>query len=262
MSSEDRHNFETVRLAELTAMEIRSGGFDAAILPVGATEWHGDHLPYCTDTLTAAALAERFARELGTALVLPPLDYGVSSHLLAWPWTLSIRPATLTAIVEDVGESLLRHGVRRLLVVSAHDGNPGPIEAAARELHRKHGVAVAVFAGWQGLAKRLLMPDGRLIDEDHAGQSELSMVLHLRSDLARPARAVDIPNQRMDHPVRVIGGFDAVVPHGHSGSATLGTAEEGAAILDAIAGHVGPFLRELAANGWMGGAWMSGITLD
>lgn len=253
----------SVFLTELSAREIREGGFDTAILPIGATEWHGDHLPYCTDTLTAAALAEHFARELGAnALVLPPLDYGVSSHLLAWPWTLSIRPATLTAIVEDVGESLLRHGVRRLLVVSAHDGNPGPIEAAGRELHRRHGVATAVVSGWQGMAKRLLAPTGREIDEDHAGQSELSIVLFLRPDLARPERAVDVPNQRMDHPVRVIGGFDAVVPHGHSGSATRATAAEGAAILDAIAGHVGPFLRALAANGWRGGSWMSGITMD
>ncbi len=252
----------SVLLTEMTAKEIREGTWDTAILPVGATEWHGDHLPYCTDTVTAAALAERFARELRTALVLPPLDYGVSSHLLAWPWTMSVRPATLTAIVEDVGESLLRHGVRRLLVVSAHDGNPGPIEAAARELHRQHDVAVAVFGGWQGLAKRLLAPEGREIDEDHGGQSELSMVLYLRPDLARVERAVDVPNQRMDHPVRVIGGFDAVVPHGYSGAATRATAAEGAAVLDAVAGHVGPFLRELAANGWMGGAWMSGITKE
>ncbi len=182
--------------------------------------------------------------------------------MLAWPWTLSLRPATLTAVVTDVGESLLRHGVRRLLVVSAHDGNPGPIEAAARELHGRHGVAVAIFAGWQGLAKRLLAPDGRSIDEDHGGQSELSMVLFLRPDLARPERAIDVPNQRMDHPVRVIGGFDAVVPHGHSGSATQATAAEGAAILDAVSGHVGEFLRDLARNGWQGGAWMSGITLE
>src|SRR5215207_7194752 len=113
----------SVFLTDLTAKEIREGKYDTAILPVGATEWHGDHLPYATDTITAAALAERFARDLESALVLPPLDYGVSPHLLAWPWTISIQPATLSAIVRDVGESLLHHGITRLLVVSAHDGN-------------------------------------------------------------------------------------------------------------------------------------------
>jgi hypothetical protein len=59
--------------------------------------------------------------------------------------------------------------------------------------------------------------------------------------------------------VRVFASFDRVVPHGHSGAATRGTAEEGEAILDAVAAEVGPFLRQLAANGWRNGGWMSGI---
>jgi creatinine amidohydrolase len=252
----------SVFLTDLTAKEIRDRTCDTAILPVGSTEWHGDHLPYSTDTITAAALAERFAQELGTALVLPPLDYGVSPHLLAWPWTLSIQPATLTAIVRDVGESLFHHGITRFLIVSAHDGNPAPIEVAARELHGRHGISVAIFGGWQGLSRRLLAPHGRDIDEDHGGQSELSMVLYLRPDLARPERAVDVPNQQFHYPVRVIGGFDAVVPHGHSGSATQATAAEGEAILNVVGEHVGAFLKDLAANGWQGGAWMSGITKE
>lgn len=239
----------SVHLTDLTPNEIREGAFDTAILPVGATEYHGDHLPYGTDTLTAEAIAVRFARELGTALVLPPLAYGMSLHLLAWPWTLSIRPQTLTEIVIDVGESLLRHDITRFLVVSAHDGNPGPIETAARELSDRHGMTVALFAGWQSLSRRLLAGTFD-VDLDHGGQSEMSMVLHLAPELAHQERAVDLPNQAMDHVVRVLGPFDRVVPHGYSGQPSKGTAAEGAAILDAITAHVAPFLQELAANGW------------
>ncbi|MEA2524606.1 MAG: creatinine amidohydrolase [Thermomicrobiales bacterium] len=249
---------DPIFLANLTPKEIREGEFDTAVLPVGATEYHGDHLPYCTDTLMAEELAVRFARELGTALVLPPIAYGMSLHLMAWPWTMSLRPQTLTDVVVDVGESLLAHGVTRLLVVSAHDGNPAPIEHAARELSDRHGMTVALFAGWQSLSRQLLAGTFD-IDLDHGGQSEMSIVLHLRPDLAHPDRAVDLPNQRMDHVVRVFGPFDRVVPHGYSGQPSRGTAEEGAAILDAIAAHVGPFLRDLAANGWRNGSWMSGI---
>lgn len=247
-----------IHLADVTAKEIRDGAHDTAILPIGATEHHGDHLPFSTDTVTASALASRFAAEIGTALVLPPLAYGVSLHLMAWPWTMSLRPATLAATVVDIGESLLRHGIGRLLVVSAHDGNPAPIEAAARELNDRHGMTVAVFSGWQGLARRLLA-GVREIDEDHGGQSEMSMTLLLAPDLARPDRAVDLPNQRMDHPVRVYGPFSNVVPHGYSGQPAQGSAEEGQAILDAIADHVGPFLRQLSAGGWTNGEWMSGL---
>jgi creatinine amidohydrolase len=249
----------SVYLADLTPWDIRQETFDTAILPIGATEYHGDHLPYCTDTLTAAALAERFARELGTALVLPPLDYGMSLHLLAWPWTVSVRPQTLTQIVIDVAESLLKHEIMRLLVVSAHDGNPAPVENAARDLFDRHGMTVALFAGWQGLSRRLLAERGYDIDLDHGGQSEMSIVLYLRPDLAHPERAVDRPLQRMDEPVRVFSSFDGVVPHGYSGPPSQGSAAEGEAILDAVAAHVGPFLRDLAANGWRNGSWMSGI---
>lgn len=250
-----------IRLARLTPLEIREGGFDTAVLPIGATEWHGDHLPYSTDTLTADAVGERFAREIGTALLLPALDYGMSGHLMAWPWTLTLRPQTLELVVIDIAESLLRHGITRLLVVSAHDGNPPAVEQAARELQLRHGMSVALFFGWQSLSRRLLA-GVHDIDMDHAGSSELSMVLHLAPELAHPERVRDLPNQRMDEPVRVFGPFSNVVPHGFSGQASKGNAAEGAAILDALAAEVGPFLRELAANGWTNGAWMSGIEAD
>jgi len=250
-----------IRLGRLTPRAMREGGFDTAVLPIGATEFHGDYLPYMTDTLTADAVAERFARELGTAVVLPALDYGMSSHLLAWPWTISLRPHTLEQVVIDIAESLLRHGITRLLVVSAHDGNPPAVEQAARELYQRHGMVVALFAGWQSTSRRLLAGQYD-IDLDHGGSSEMSMVLHLAPELAHPDRIRDLPNQRMDEPVRVFGTFRNVVPHGWSGQPSKGSAEEGSAILEALAAHVGPFLRDLARNGWTNGAWMSDISPD
>ena len=250
-----------LHLERLTPKEIREGNFDTAVLAIGATEYHGDHLPYSTDTLMATALAERFAAEIGTALVLPPLAYGMSLHLMAWPWTLSLRPDTLTSIVVDIAESVLAHGITRLLVVTAHDGNPGPVETAARELNDRHGMVVAQFGGWQSLSRQLL--SGRFdIDLDHGGRSEMSVVLYTAPELAHPERAVDLPNQQMDHAVRVFGSFSNVVPHGYSGQPSLGSANEGAAIVSSIAAEVGPFLRELAANGWTNGSWMSGIERD
>jgi creatinine amidohydrolase len=247
-----------LHLERLTPKEIREGSFDTAVLPVGATEYHGDHLPYSTDTIMATALAERFAAELGTALVLPPIAYGMSLHLMAWPWTMSVRPETLTAIVIDVAESLLAHGITRLLVVPAHDGNPGPIETAARELNDRHGMTVAYFSGWQEMARKLLA--GRYdVDLDHGGSSEMSIVLHHAPELAHHERAVDVSNQFFNHPIRVLGPFSNVVPHGYSGQPSRGSADEGAAILDAIAEAVGPFLRDLASHGWTNGSWMSGI---
>jgi creatinine amidohydrolase len=247
-----------VRLERLPGQAVADGGFDKAILPIGATEYHGPAFPYGTDTITAETLAEAFARELGGTLVLPPIAYGVSHHHLAWPWTLSLRPDTLALVVRDIGESLLHHNVRKLLIVSAHDGNPPATGVAARILSQEHDLSVAIFSGWQGKARDQLAGT-RDIDLDHAGQSEMSMVLFAAPETARLDLATAQPNQRMGQPVDLIGGFDGTVPLGYSGNAAAGSAEEGAAIVQALANLVVPFLRELDANGWKRGAWLSGI---
>ena len=246
-------------LAELTPVELKAGGYDTAVLPVGATEFHGAHLPFSTDTIAADALSHRFAWELGTAVVLPPISYGMSLHMLNWPWSLSLRPETLTNVIVDIAESLFKNDITRLLVVTAHDGNPPCAENAARELNDRHGMAVAVFSGWQGMAQRLLAGTEYESDEDHGGRSEMSMTLYAAPHLAHQDRAVDLPVQIATEPINVRGPFSNVVPHGYSGAPSEGSAEEGEAIVDAIASEVGPFLRNLAAYGWMNGAWMSGI---
>lgn len=246
-------------LAELTPIELREGGYDTAVLPVGATEFHGGHLPFSTDTIAADTLAHRLAWEIGTAVVLPPVAYGMSLHMLNWPWSLSLRPETLTNVIIDIGESLWKNDITRLLVVTAHDGNPPCAENAARELNDRHGMAVALFGGWQGMSIRLLAGTEFESDEDHGGRSEMSMTLYAAPHLAHQDRAIDLPVQIATEPVNVRGPFSNVVPHGYSGAPSQGSAEEGEAIVEAIAAEAGPFLRNLAANGWMNGAWMSGI---
>jgi creatinine amidohydrolase len=247
-----------VRLERLTGQAVADGGFDKAVLPIGATEYHGPAFPYGTDTLTAETLAEAFARELGRMLVLPSLAYGVSHHHLPWPWTMSLRPDTLALVVRDIAESLLHHQIRKLLIVTAHDGNPPAATVAARNLSQDHGMSVALFSGWQGKSRAALAGQ-RDIDLDHAGQSEMSMVLYAAPETARLDLATHQPNQRMGAPVDLIGGFDGNVPLGYSGNAAAGTAEEGAAIVRALCDLVVPFLRTLDAHGWRRGSWLSGI---
>jgi creatinine amidohydrolase len=248
-----------VRLKYLTGQAITDGQFDKAILPIGATEYHGPHLPYGTDTIGAEALAEAIARELGGMLVLPALDYGVSFHHISWPWTLSLRPETLAMMIRDVIESAMQHGIRKFAILTAHDGDPPPAESAARGLYQDHGIEIAMIGGWQGAARRALA--GRWdIDEDHAGQSEMSLVLYGAPETTRLDLATAQPNQFMDHPVSMVGNFQGTVPKGYSGNAAAGSAEEGQAIVQAMVERVVPFLRELDQHGWKRGSWMSGIT--
>lgn len=248
-----------VRLERLSGLDITNGDWNKAILPLGATEYHGPGFPYFTDTLTAETLSEAIARELGQTVVLPPMAYGVSHHHLPFPWTLSLRPDTLVLVIRDIAESLLQHGIQRLLIVSCHDGNPAPAQVAARGLAQDHGMNVAIFSGWQGKSRRALA-GVRDIDMDHAGQSEMSMVLYAAPETARLADATHEQGQYDDFPMEVIGSFKDTVPYGYSGNAAAGTAAEGEAITRAIVEMTVPFLRELDANGWQRGTWMSRIT--
>jgi creatinine amidohydrolase len=239
----------------MTAADLRDGRYDKAVLAVGATEFHGDHLPFSADTITAETLARRIAADLGGMVVLPALAYGVSMHHRSFPWTMSIGPETLTALIVDIAESLLCHDIRKLLIVTAHDGNPAPAQNACRILHDRHGLHAALLSGWQGRARELLA--GKYdIDLDHAGQSEMSMVLHAAPHLARPEGAIALPNEPTGLPVTVFGAFADLAPQGYTGDPARGSALEGAAIVEAIAGQVVPFLRGLDDNGWRPGAWM------
>ena len=247
-----------VRLGWLAADTVQAGHYDKAILPLGSTEYHGPHLPYGTDTIAADALAGAFARELGHTLVLPPMPYGVSHHHLAFPWTLSIRPDTLSLVVRDIGESLLRHGIRKLLMVSAHDGNAPVAHVAARHLSQDHHISVAVFTGWQRKARTALT--GRhTIDLDHAGQSETSLMLYAAPEAVRLELVSAQRNEEVDHPVNLIGSYADVVPLGYSGNAAAATREEGEAIIAVLVRLVVPHLRLLDTHGWKGGSWMSGV---
>lgn len=246
-----------VRLERLTGTIVEQP-FDKAILPLGATEYHGAHLPYGTDTFGAEALAESIARELGGMLVLPALDYGVSYHHIDWRWTLTLRPETMSRVIQDIGASLVRHGIRKLALLSAHDGNPHVAFVAARSLYQDHGIEVAIISGWQTTAKELLR--GRHdIDGDHGGQSEMSLVLYAEPTTARLDLAVNQPNQRFGQPAYLVGNYKGTVPRGYSGKAADGTVEEGQAIVRAMTDYIVPFLRDLDANGWQRGSWLSGI---
>jgi creatinine amidohydrolase len=247
-----------VRLTRLTGQAIADGQFDKAILPIGATEYHGPHLPYGTDTIGAETMAEAIARELGNTLLLPALDYGVSFHHIDWPWTLSLRPETLALMIRDIIESAMQHGIRKFAILTAHDGDPPPAESAARSLYQDHRIEIAMIGGWQGAARQALAGSWD-IDLDHAGQSEMSLVLYGAPETTRLDLATKQPNQGMGQPVSMVGNFRGTVPKGYSGNSAGGSAAEGEAIVQAMVARVVPFLRELDRHDWKRGGWMSGI---
>jgi mycofactocin precursor peptide peptidase len=187
------------------------------LVPVGATEQHGPHLPLGTDTAIAATVAARSGLP-----VAPALPYGASGEHETFPGTVSIGTEILAAVIVELGRSACRFA-RRLVLVNGHGGNVGALRAAVALL-RSEGRDVAWF------------PCGVPGADAHAGHHETGVMLALapgtvRPDLAAPGNTAPL---RELMPAISAGSVRDVSPSGVLGDPTGATAGEGAETVSVI----------------------------
>lgn len=241
---------------------------DVALLPIGATEQHGHHAPLLLDTGWASVVSEEAAKQAG-CLVAPPLHYGWSHGHMAFPGTLGLRAETLTAVAVDVGECLIRHGFKRIVLVNGNRmANLAPMEIAAVKLRMSTGALVAV-ADCGLLAKEAVaaLADGGAGTLGHAGESETAMVLAYYPHLVDMSRAPGgFTSQRKGSGPRHghhtldsrLDGDSFQLAHlpdefrartearqGVVGDESQATAEKGLAMVGAIAGRLAQLIGDL-----------------
>ena len=205
-----------LRLADLTwpeARRVARSPRTVVLLPLGALEQHGPHLPLSVDWIGSEELARRIAphlrRRRWRPLLAPSLPYGASPLAAAWPGTVSLTPATTARLIVEVVRSLARHGFRRF-VLTNYQADPGHLRAIARARRAlAHGsrvqVLVAGFAPDDGRANpmldprvRRLMRSTRPAGEWHAGELETAMMLAVAPALVRRAVARRLPAAWVD----------------------------------------------------------------
>jgi creatinine amidohydrolase/Fe(II)-dependent formamide hydrolase-like protein len=156
---------------------------DTALLPVGAVEQHGPHLPLDIDAWDAAHQCEQVAAACTDPkpLVLPLIPYGVSYHHDDFPGTISVSPETLSRMVYEVGMAAARNGIRKLIIVNGHGGNSATLHYAAQLINRDAAIFTTVDTGeTSDKAVGALLETG---GDAHAGEYETSTALSTRPHL-------------------------------------------------------------------------------
>jgi creatinine amidohydrolase len=217
-----------------------------AVLPVAAIEQHGPHLPVYTDTCIAQGMIRHAVELLPDNLpvtFLPVQSVGKSNEHISSPGTLTSTWDTTTKLWLDIGESVRRAGVRKLIVVNSHGGNVPMVDIVARELRVRHDMLVVATA-WS----RFGQPEGISAVEEsfygiHGGDIETSIMLHLRHDLVRMGEARDFRSSQLDFiaefrqlrahgPVQFGWKAQDLNSEGVVGNAAAATAEKGKAVVE------------------------------
>ena len=233
------------------------------VLPCGAIEQHGPHLPCSVDSVISSGVMGRALDKLPAqvpAFALPTITYGKSEEHLHFPGTMTLTGATLLATVTEIGESVYRSGFRKLLFANGHGGQPQVLEMAARELRLRHGDFVVVPHG----VSRLPSAASRQVNDKekrlamHAGHSETALMLALAPDTVRMEYAA--ANYPPAFPIKLLSpdGRPACAwsardfgPSGVIGDPTSATVEQGREILETLSDSWVQALTELHQLDWV-----------
>jgi creatinine amidohydrolase len=233
---------------EAEALLARSG---LVLIPCGSVEQHGPHLPFATDWYAAHAVAQRMAEQLD-ALVAPIGPLGVTPFHAGIAGTLTLRPTTFGALIEDVCDSLVRHGARRFGLVNWHEGNQAALNQAAVAVQSRHDNAVrfvVVQAMW--IAHELV---GHEVGLTHGGAIEALAVQADHPDLVHLERATNpgepvraaafdaLRRRRTTYPL--LADIREITPTGWYGSLDGVTPDRGRDMVDGVALRAAEQVRE------------------
>ena len=208
---------------------------DTAILPCGAIEQHGPHLPLDVDYFDADYMARKVAEACQDPkpFVLPPIPYGVSYHHSAFKGTICVSNNSLSALIYDIGMSLAHNGIKKLVILNGHGDNAPTLSYAAQMINRDAKIFVCVETGETSDIDLYDLIDTH--NDIHAGEIETSTTLALRPELVDMDKAVDdtldLDNEFLDFTSdRGVSWFvhtQTLTKSGVMGNATLATAEKG-----------------------------------
>jgi creatinine amidohydrolase len=206
-------------------------GETLCVLPVGATEQHGPHLPASTDSEIASAVCRAASQRTGAPL-LPTLWASCSqAHTSKWPGTFALPPRLLVAVVGELARWVRASGFEKLLIVNAHVGNAAPLRVAIDEI-RADGELRVGLVNWYELTPDIAERVTADADDWHAHAAETALMLHLRPDLVDRGEIRDDPDRTEGLVLSYTVAETST--EGLTGAPSGATAEQGAELFDSV----------------------------
>jgi creatinine amidohydrolase len=240
-------------LQKITYQTVRERDYEVAVLPIGATEPHGLHLPYGTDAFEVQGIAERVcaaAHDLGAKVILlPTIPCGVDTNMLEFPLAISLHQSTLDQIVTDVVESLEHHGIWKLVIFNGHGGND--FNPLMRTLYSQTNVFISLVNWW--IVPADVQAD--IFDDpggEHANEMETSLSLALFGDLVHLEDAGDgaVNPTRFEAINRgwatITRPWEKLTRDSSYGDPRRATAEKGERFIAVIVERISRYLKELS----------------
>ena len=170
-----------MKIKNLTKSEFKNyiSEIKTIVLPVGAVEPHGDHLPLGTDIFIPEGLVNKFEEKIGDKIMIaPPVNYGHVWTMKPYPGAVNISTSILVEYLNEIGNSFLDNGIKNIVMLNGHGGNVSAINTAAEKL-ADQGARVIIFSWWQDFKEEIL----EICDtQGHAGEDESSAVLAVAED--------------------------------------------------------------------------------
>ena len=245
------------KLAETNYGTVKEHRYEVAVLPLGATEPHNLHLPYGMDIIEGDLVGEKIceaAVALGAkVMLLPTVPYGTQTNQMKFPFAMNFNPSTLAAVIGDLVESLVRQGIRKILILNGHGGND--VKPVLRELYGQTPGHL-FLCNWYAIIGDVY---DEIFDErdDHAGEMETSLALAYCPELV--ARRDD-GTLTADQGEKAETRFEAVnrgwvsitrpwhllTTNAGAGNPHAATAEKGRRLMDVLVERLAGFLVELS----------------
>jgi creatinine amidohydrolase len=217
-----------------------------AFLPVGSMEQHGPHLPIGTDGIIAEEIARRLALAHQPSLLLPLIPFSCSFEHAGFPGSISLKVATIAALIKDIVESLSVSGISKLVIVNGHGGNH-VLWTLVQELNHPEPriLLVPSIYNWARAYERAGLSSTPSQDM-HAGEGETSIIMHLHPGVVRQDKIADIDCK--ERPLLETLGMKAYTETGVIGFPSHASAEKGEILLNTLVNEISNTVRQFVGS--------------